>query len=321
MTLLFQSVIVFFIAGSVFTAASQTPASERHPGYLLGPEDQLTVRVLELEEFNAQNLMPVRIDLRGNIRLPIVGRIHAGGLTVEQLEAEIVSRLSKIMLEPEVTVAVTGFRSHPVSVLGAVKNPGVHQITGQMTLFEVLSLAGGLSPDAGNIINITRRVNSTPLSLRDVTPDPSGKFIVGRLNVRSVMEAKNPSENINIFANDVITVPKADLVYVIGAVKRSGGFVLAEKEQISVLQALSLAEGLDRVAAPKNARILRQASDSSARTEIAVNVHRLLQGHGQDVFLRANDILFIPTNVSKNASIRALETAIQLGTGIAIYRR
>lgn len=290
-------------------------------GYVLGPEDQITVRVLDLDEFNAQNLTPVRIDMRGNIRLPLVGRLHAAGLTVEKLESEIAVRLSNLMNDPEVTVAVAEFRSHPVTVLGAVKTAGVLQITGRKTLFEVLSLAGGLNPDAGNTVKITRRVDSGPLPLPNVVRDPSGDFFVGQLNVRAVMEAKNPLENIDVLPNDVVTVPKADLVYVVGGVKRSGGFVLSsEKEQITVLQALSLAEGLDRDAAPKKARILRPSAVGAERIEIAVDLKRILDGSAQDVALRANDILFVPTNAAKSVGIRALETAVQMATGIAIYR-
>ena len=135
------------------------------------------------------------------------------------------------------------------------------------------------------------------------------------------MEAKNPQDNIEVLSNDVITVPKAELVYVVGAVKRPGGFPLAEKEQISVLQAVSLAEGLDRVAGVNQARILRQLRPGAERTELKVNVGQILDGRAKDVSLQANDILFIPTSVAKSTSLRVMEVAIQAGTGMAIYRR
>jgi polysaccharide export outer membrane protein len=111
------------------------------------------------------------------------------------------------------------------------------------------------------------------------------------------------------------------MVYVVGAVHKSGGFPLAEKEQVSVLQAVTLAEGLDKVASAKKAKILRQASPGAERTEVAVNVDSILDGRAQDVSLQANDILFIPNSVAKSASMRALEAAIQAGTGIAIWGR
>jgi polysaccharide export outer membrane protein len=133
------------------------------------------------------------------------------------------------------------------------------------------------------------------------------------------MEAKDPAANIDVLPDDVITVPKAELVYVVGAVKRAGGFVLNEKEQMSVLQALSLAEGLDNVAAGASARILRQGTSQSGRDEIPVNVTHILDGSARDVSLRANDILFVPNSKAKNVTLRALEVAVQMGTGIVIY--
>jgi polysaccharide export outer membrane protein len=135
------------------------------------------------------------------------------------------------------------------------------------------------------------------------------------------MEAKNPGQNIVVLSNDVITVPKADMVYVVGAVHRSGGFPLLEKEQISVLQAVSLAEGLDKVASGKTARILRQSSPGAERTEVMVNVEKILAGRAQDVALQANDILFIPNSLAKSTGVRVLEAALQAGTGVAVFGR
>jgi polysaccharide biosynthesis/export protein len=108
---------------------------------------------------------------------------------------------------------------------------------------------------------------------------------------------------------------------VIGAVKRPGGFVLSEREHISVLQALSMAEGLDRVAAAANARILRASDGATTRAEIPVDVNKVLTGKIGDVQLQANDILFIPNSAAKSAAMRGMEAVIQLGTGVAIYRR
>ena len=310
---------LMLMLGGILLPAEQPPAADRE--YVLDADDGISVNVVDVSELDAKALGIIRIDHQGNIRLPLAGRIHAAGLTVEKLEKALSIQLSGIINEPEVSVSVVEYRSHPVSVLGAVRNPGVYQVSGRKTLFEVLSLAGGLNPDAGNSVKITRLVSAGPLPLPNVTMDESGQFSIGQLNVRKVMEAKSPEENIAVLANDVITVPKTELVYVVGAVRRPGGFPLSEKEQISVLQAVSLSEGLDRVAAAKNARILRQSSPGAERTELRVNVQQILDGRAQDVSLEANDILFIPTNVAKSVSIRALEAAVQAGTGLAIYGR
>jgi polysaccharide export outer membrane protein len=289
------------------------------PAYVLGPDDQVVIRVLDVDEIGAA---PYRIDLRGNLNVPLVGRLRAAGLTVEQLESELALRLKKYLLDPTVTVAVAEFRSLPVSVLGAVGSSGVHQIRGTKTLFEVLSMAGGLKPEAGNVIKITRRKSSGPIPLPTSALDPSGEFYVAEVKVKSIMEAKNPQENIPILPNDIISVPKGDLVYVIGSVRRPGGFVLNEKENISILQVISMAEGLDRSAAPSRAKILRPgATESANRTEIPVDLKKILASRSPDVQLLPNDILFVPINGPKNAVMRGVEVAIGIGSGWAIYRR
>ena len=287
--------------------------------YTLGPEDKLTVKVLDLEEISDKDTY--RVDMRGNLNLPVAGRVHVSGMTVEQAEAEVEKRLGSVLQDPEVTISVSEFRPQPVSVLGAVRNPGVVQVVGRKPLYEVLSLAGGLNADAGNTIKVTRAKQYGPLPLSNAVDDTTGQYRVAELSVRDVMNAKSPEQNIAIAPHDVVSVPKADLIYVIGCVKKSGGFTLSEREKISALQALSLAEGLDRAAASSKAKILRSVCNSDNRIEIPVNLKKILAGKSGDIPLLANDILFVPTSAAKNAALRGLESAIYIGTGIAIYRR
>jgi len=219
--------LLMFCLTPLFT--EQSPTSER--AYILGPEDAISVHVVDLPELDSKSVGVIHVDRQGNIHLPLAGRVRVSGLTVEQLEKEVASRLKAVMNDPEVSVSVVEFRSHPVSVLGAVRSPGVYQVTGRKTLFEVLSLVGGLNQDAGNTVKVTRQVSAGRLPLRTAVSDPTGEFNIGQLNLRNVMDAKSPEENIDVLANDVITVPKADLVYVVGAVHRAGGFPLAEKSR------------------------------------------------------------------------------------------
>lgn len=306
------------VSGVAVTPLTPPPSADDTQAYILGPEDKLTVKVLDLDEISDDTIY--RVDMRGNLNLPVAGRVHVAGLTVDQAESAVEDRLRAVLQDPEVTLSVTEFRPQPVSVLGAVKNPGVIQITGRKTLYEALSLAGGLNPDAGNTIKVTRAKSAGPLPLPNATDDSTGQYRVAELNVRAVMEAQNPEQNIPVLPHDVISVPKADLVYVVGCVKKSGGFILSERANISVLQALSMAEGLDHGAAPSNAKILRAVGTSDNRVEIPVDLKKLLAGKAGDVPLLANDILFVPTSLAKNAALRTIEAAIQVGTGVAIYR-
>src|SRR5581483_7986366 len=96
---------------------------------------------------------PIKIDTSGNIDLPLLGRIQAGGLTVDQFEADLLQRLHSEVRSPRVSVEVVEFGSQPVTIMGAVNQPGVHQLQGRKTLAEVLSMAGGLKADCGPRIN------------------------------------------------------------------------------------------------------------------------------------------------------------------------
>jgi polysaccharide biosynthesis/export protein len=306
-------VVLLILATGLGNGQVQTPLD-----YALGPDDQIVIRAIDAEEISGT---PYRIDAAGNVDLPLVGILHAGGLTVGAFKAALVERLKSWVKEPMVTVVVTEFRSLPISILGAVNKPGVYQVNGNKRLFEVLSLAEGLKPEAGNWVKVTRLKSSGVLPLRGAKLDQTGDYWVAEVKVKSILAASNPAENIAVRPNDVISVPSADLVYVTGCVRKSGGFVMNEKESISVLQALSLAEGLDRLSAARKSRILRLPTDGSARIELPIDIQKILEGKAQDVPLIANDILFIPNSTAKNVAMRTLETAISLGTGIAIYRR
>ena len=316
------ALFVLVVAGQAGPPAGKEggpPAGEQaRSTYVLGPGDQILVRVLDLEEIGKE---PYQIDMRGNVNLPMAGRIHASGLTVEELEQEIGGRLKKFLKSPEVTVGLSEMRSQPVSVLGEVKNPGVLQLQGEKTLLEVVSIAGGLNPAAGHSIRITRKKEWGEIPLPGAREDETGQYYLAEVGVREILEARAPEKNILVKPNDVITVPKGELVYVMGAVKKSGGFVLGDRENVTVLQALSMAEGMDNYAESGRAKILRRTNNPEKRAEIALNLKRILQGKDQDIQMQSDDILFVPTSGSKKALARTAEAGLAIGTGLAIYTR
>src|SRR5258706_3462863 len=281
--------------------------------YLLGPDDDLEMAGPELDELAGKT---IRIDGDGDIQVPLVGRVHVADRTVQQAQQEVNKRLSTYIRDPQISISVNEQRSQPVSVLGAVNAPGVHQVRGYKTLLEMLSLAGGLRTDAGYSIRITRQVEWGCIPLTNSRLDASGQFSVGEVSLKEIMDARIPQGNIQILPHDVISVPRAEMVYVIGDVKRSGGFVIGEHESMSVLQVLSLAEGLNGTADRRHAKILRTTTTAAQRVEIAVDIKAILEGQTRDVALHGDDILFIPGSNGKKASLRALDTAIQTGTGL-----
>jgi polysaccharide export outer membrane protein len=315
------SMVCLFL-GSVFAQTEQTPVPEQtfakrpaptDSGYILGPGDQITVRVVGLEEISDK---PIPVELNGEVRLPMVGRVRVSGLTVGEVETELARRLKIYLLRPDVSVSIAEYRSQPVSVIGAVRTPGVQQVQGRKTLVEMLSLAGGLDTNAGTKLKITRRLEWGRIPLPTAADDPTGQFSIGAVSLKSILEAKNPEENILVKPNDVISVPRAEMVYVVGQVQKAGGFVLNDHEDVTVLQAISLAGGFDKAAKPQNSKILRRVAGAPTKTEVAVNLKKILEGKTPDVPMQADDILFVPNNVPKTAGLRALEAAIQAGTMI-----
>jgi polysaccharide export outer membrane protein len=206
--------------------------------------------------------------------------------------------------------------------LGEVNNPGLHQLQGPTHLVNVISLAGGLKPDAGQKVTITRRVSQGPLPLFGSHLDPSGEYSIALVRLSSLLDGSNPSTNIELRANDVISVSRAEMVYVVGQVKKAGGISINSADSMSITQALSLAEGTSPGAAPKKARILRAVDGKpSNKDEVPVDLSMVLAGKAPDLQLHANDVLFVPDNVPASAMKRAAEAAIEMGTGVLIYRR
>jgi polysaccharide export outer membrane protein len=322
MTPIKYSVFILLMTVSWAPAAQQSlvpsaPSRSEDAQYVLGPDDQVKIWALGVEEISDK---PVRVDPSGNFDLPLVGRVHAAGLTVEQLKSALEQRLASEVRQPQVSIDIVDFGSQPVSVMGAVNHPGVYQLSGRKTVAEVLALAGGLRPDAGPHVKIARQMKWAPIPLANARTDASGDFSVAQLQVRSLLSAANPADNILVRPHDVITVPTAEMIFVVGAVKKAGSFPLNERESVSVLQALSMAEGLGITPKPQDSKILRTVPGSGGRREIPVDLKKVMTGKAEDMALRANDILFVPDSTSKKVAGRALEAVIQTATGIMIWR-
>ncbi|MCW5978487.1 MAG: polysaccharide biosynthesis/export family protein [Bryobacteraceae bacterium] len=306
--------LLFLLSALAF---AQTPAEQPAP-YALGPGDKILIHVADAEEFSGFGQRPLIIEQNGEINLPLIGRLQAGGRAIGQLETEIVTRLRKYLHQPQVTVSIVEFQSRPVSVFGAVDRPGVVQLEGPKTLWEAISLAGGLKHEVGDTIRITRRLDQGSIPLPNARFDETGRYMIADVDVRSVMEMTNPEQNILVMPHDVVSVSRANIVYVVGDVNRAGGFVTNGK--LSVLQALSLAGGPEPNASTKDARILRLQEGSEARLQIAVNLKKILRGEAEDPAMRPDDILFVPHSGWKDFGTRALAASLGVASGIAIYR-
>lgn len=290
------------------------------PNYKIGPEDVLTIDVFNVAEL--KNIM-ARVANDGTITVPLLGQVKAAGFTAEQLRQELAQKWGETYLQdPQVTIFVRQFRSKPVSVIGAVDKPGLYPLTGRRRLIDALSMAGGLgkrnTAPAGATVYVTRKEGFTDFSpvdgMRLVAPDQV------EIDLRDLLYSHNEALNIEVRPFDIISVSKADVVYVLGAVKKAGGFLLENRERVTVMQALAMAEGLDNSPAKHAALIIRRSPDGSKR-EIPVNIGKILKGKAEDMQLAANDILYVPNSRGIVAAKKGAEAAIGTITGIIIWGR
>ena len=289
------------------------------PEYSLGPGDQIVLHVVDMEEMSDK---PVRVDSSGFVDLPLVGRMQASGLSTEQFKTSVARKLSRYIDSPQISINLIDNQNRTVSVIGSVNSPGTRSLQGPRHLIDVVSEAGGTRPDAGSRIVITRDLRWGEIPLTGAHLDSTGRYTTATLSLSDVLSAKHPADNILVEPGDVVSIPKEEIVYVLGDVKRAGGFPLSSRESISLLQALTLAEGMDHDAAPNRAKILRPRPGGDGHPqEIPIDIAKIVQGKDADVPLFADDILFVPNSALKSSSRRAAEAVLQVATGVIIYRR
>jgi len=139
------------------------------------------------------------------------------------------------------------------------------------------------------------------------------------INLNDLMETGDSANNIVLQAGDIVTVPHSGIVYVLGAVGRPGGYVVAnDRAQMSTLKLLALAGGLSHTAKSDHAVIIRK--DNQGQHEVALDLKKVLTRKAEDVQLLPSDILYVPDSAAKQALLRAAEFGVLLGSGVALYR-
>ncbi len=275
------------------------------PQQKIGVDDLVGISVYDAPELTRT----LRVSGDGSLSLPMVKRrIPVAGLLPGEVEAAIVRALreEEILVSPVVTVSVIEYRSRPISIVGAVKKPTSFQVSGAMNLLEALSRAEGLSEDAGSEILLT----STKTDGRG-----QSMILTSRIPVKALIDAANPDLNVALQGGEEIRVPPAGKVFVVGNVKKPGSFPIRDSSESTILKALALSEGLMPYAS-ETAYIYRMEDSKSEKTEIAVDLRKIMKRQSADVALRANDILYIPDRTGKRAAITSLERMLSIGTGL-----
>jgi polysaccharide biosynthesis/export protein len=290
--------MVFLLAllGGAAFAASDSDA------YRLGPDDKIQFRSPEIEELNEKTSL---VSKDGYVDLPMAGKVQVGGLSVAETQDQVSKLLDRYYNRPLISIEVVDYASQPVTVLGAVTNSGIYQLRGnKKTVADVLAMAAGLQPQAGYAVRVTRKGNGQTISY----------------NLRDILQGGRLHDVATVEPYDVITVPRAELIYVVGDVRKPGGFAMGEKENTSVVQALALAEGPQSTASLGSCMVLRSEPGRTDRKKIKVDVKRILAGKDADPGMQGDDILFIPSSTAKKIGIRTAEAALQTASGLVIWR-
>ena len=267
---------------------------------LIGNGDLIEVSLYGAPDFKTD----VRVNSNGEVSLPMVGTVAVGGLSVEQAAKAVESKLSEKRLfnDPHVTVFEKEYATQGISVLGEVQKPGIYPLLGSRKLFDAISAAGGTTPKAGSYVLITHRADSEH-SIR--VPLSTG--------MPDSME-----NNVSIEPGDTIFVSKAGIVYVVGDVHQPGGFVMENGKNMTVLQAIALAQGTNPNASLDSARLIRKTSGGPEEVPLALK--KILAAKAPDPPLQADDVVFVPGSAGKSAAKRSAEAILQMATGIAIWR-
>jgi len=286
---------------SVLSASSQV-TSDSTSRYRVGPGDVLDIRMFKHPELSRDG---VRVDGSGMIRMPLIeGEIPAACKTEGELAKEIASRYLKFYRNPQVDVFVKEYHSREVAVIGAINDQGRYQMQRRITLLELLTYAKGPSDKAGQTVNIVRGPQSTLCETNGEPADEATGFISLRLNDTLRGDAK---ANPYIHPGDIVTVPEADQVYVVGNVYHPQA--LPMKDPISVSRAVAMAGGPVQDAKTDHVRIIRQQLGTNTKQEIVVNLGAISKKQAEDVALMPNDIVEVPTSTGKSL-IRSLLGAV-----------
>lgn len=295
----------------------------------IGAGDLLHIDVFDVPELSRD----VRVSTMGGISFPLIHeRIRAAGATTFQLEQTIqdLLRQNGLVSDPQVSVFIKEQNSQPVTIIGAVARPMTYQVNRPMNLLELIANAGGITDGAGTVILITRRTETE--SVMPISGSPNGSESASsdldsgaktiRIQLQDLLDTENTAFNIPIYGGDVINIPVAGIIYVMGGgVSQQGGYVVqSHGEQITVLKAVALAHGLGGYAKPDDAVIYRLNPNKGEREAIPVHIKQIEQNKTQDVAMKSNDILFVPDSLARKIAVRATEAAVQIGSGVLIYR-
>jgi len=269
--------------------------------------DLCNIQVYDVPNFDFK----ARINDAGDLTLPVAGTLHLAGLDIASAEKLIAARLiaADYIKSPQVSLLVLDSPNHFVTVTGEVRTPGPVPVYGEKRLLDVLSAAGGLTPASSPQLTIYHRGSTDPVLIHlPADPAASGQY------------------NIPVLPGDNIIVSKVGVVYVIGAFHQQGAIPLKNTTPLTLIEAMSLAGGVNYEAAMNKAYILRATGErrgGDGRREIPFNVSSVLKHKVPDPVLQNDDIVLVPSNDMKAAlkgGAASVGAALVGGVGYLVVR-
>jgi polysaccharide export outer membrane protein len=259
----------------------------------------LSMTVYDMPEISGE----LRVDDSGNVDVPMAGELHVAGMTLPQAKLAIQQKLSdaQILKNPKVNLDVAQYAGDNVTVLGEVGAPGRVQLLAPHSLSDVLGMVGGETQLAGETIEVRRTVDGNPQTQQVKYSRSSGNSDA----IKAFM----------IQPGDTISIPRAGIVYVMGAVNRPGGYVMQEDGQLNVSQALSLANGTTINANTGGLRVIRKDAQGKLH-EIPISYSKITKGKEDPMSLQAEDMVYVP--VSKVKTVFSSGMGIMQSTTSAI---
>jgi polysaccharide export outer membrane protein len=247
------------------------------------PGDLLSVNVYDAPELSNS----YRVDTAGDLAIPLYGKIGVRGLTSTGVAKRIEAALKdgQILVQPQVNVDVVQYAGQYVTVLGEVGSPGRVPLIAPTKLGEIIAEAGGLTSIAGSRIKIRHAADET--SADEEVPYSRGQ------NSRE-------AASILIRPGDSILVPRAGIVYVLGAVNRPGGYVMQEDGKLNVAEALALSGGTVLAAKTGGLRVIRRNADGTV-LDFPLSYSAIAKGTQTPLQLEPQDIVYVPISKAKNA--------------------
>lgn len=334
-TIQFLSILAAFVFANALTASAQVntqnhtvantpnripdnPIPTVYGGYQIGVGDILDIHVNDEDDVSGR----YQVDQDGNVKISLLSKpVPAAGSTTFQLASLMSEEFKKqqILRDPSVSVLIVRQMTQNVSILGAVMRPGVYPIEKPTTLMDLISQSGGLAPNAGNTLTITHHIEASGSNALSAGAT-SNASTTATVNLTSLLSAKDPAANVGIHAGDVVTINTAPVVFVVGSVIKPGAFAVQDRRsEMTVLQAVAMAEGPAPAASLSKAIIIRQSSSSSERQEIPLDLKKVMRGKDKDQVLEANDILFVPQSGLKAGARRLGDIGAQAAANVAGY--